>query len=1680
MSDKGSVFQKGGGGTNFEQSVGAAFITTLIIRGNAPCLPSNEIVEVGFQATKKGYETDDILVVSKSSLGEHRLLIQSKHDISFTLDNKIFQEVINAFWKDFNNAALFDKTRDKLIIVKNGLTKDERNHVKSLFNWANSHATEGDFIAEVNRINAKKERLNVFRECLQEANNGVALTDIELWEFLKCVDVLEYDFLNQGSVDKVHFLNLIKLSRSNLSVQNENEIWNDILAYASRLNPEGGNVTSQSIQEEDFYKNFSIEKLNPYFKSVEKLKSDSAAILNSLKDTIGGVHIDRPQVKEAIIDSLNSCQITIVKGRPGVGKSSLIREVLNIDFPRVSLFVFKADQFNQPHIANVFTSLGVNERIQDIFSCISLIPSKILFIDSLEKLLESDPECAFTQLLALLREFPNIRVVTSCRRYAIDLLINKFSIDESKLGILEVFPLLDNELDEVTERFPQIKITLNNEKIKSLLCRPKYLDFIVAALHKAADDYSSLTLTGFKGKLWNALVEDNTNTKSGLPLKREKAFMEIAVNRAREMKLFIQPIHADVEAITLLQHDEIIIKEPQNNRYAPAHDILEDWALVRYVSATYEYYPNPKDLFEQLGNEPAIRRAFRLWVEDYLQDNNSRVNRIIKASLNNDSTDKYWNDEIFTAVFRSENSKSFFVSFERELISDKASLLERCIHLLRTCCKKIYSKRANSTLLIPTGSGWGEALIFMQTHIKELDELRVCIVSFLSDWHSKLIFEYETVNTKELTAAKSVVLQYIDEVEAGAQIWQKAYMEEKTQKLISILFDLSAIAKEEVKQFIERAFSYSEEYRSGELKSFYRVVIEKCLSGLGNQHLINELPELVLETAWKEWKLRPAHLSQLGSMAGMIGSESLNHKECWGIEDNFSFFPSGIYKTPLYYLLWYHPSIGLRFIVEFINYSVDFYIQADCEYKHEFIQIEVELNDGTRIKKWASWELWAGYRGLAVTHYMLECLLMSLEKYLLEIAARRSEVSKENLEFMFDYLARNSNNVTVMAVLASVAMAYPEEVEDGILPLLRVREFYEWDSNRALQEHMALAPFDPRIPFAHEERFKSNQLPHRRKYRRGLMNFVLDYQFSHRKLNKEIHQILDRFKTSVSPIEMAWKKKIAEMDIRSQRLEEYDEELGGFHIRQEYDQDVTDYIEASKEDIEAYTKSANCSSKLSGSYERRELLEFSEWKICYKQYSSTRNLDTLLDRPVTLAVLGIKNFSLSIDGVEKAWCVKTIIDTVKTVLQNTLIWSLGRKPGYNLLEQDIALSSFHLLFDVIDTEDDKNSLVVLMIYMLFLPFPENEVTKIEEYIRTVFFKQFPIEGKRVWYGLIQYAKFRKSNPYFYDDHNAERLREARIREENYIKRIVRKRKRELNLSEISLHKYEGYLLIRALTITPYFSEDRNYHSFIRHVISVLTDDLKLEDDHFYNRDKNSRQIHYEAVSSAKSYIVELLLNAEREFANSILAQVINPTYQSDLFTRGGRDDLFEFSSSIVEGVVRRLDNIVASSKDETIKKQAVINFWNLWRHLFQRVVESNVPYFTNILLLDISWPDTAVHWILLEGRRDFYYEMVGKLGAKEVQALLNVFSTIGEKTFLPEGLTLIVEICKNNNSQETALTSPSAERLVKRLFYSHMSKIKKDKQLIDNFMWLLNKMVDLGSSQAYFFRENVIAYKSAS
>lgn len=218
---------------------------------------------------------------------------------------------------------------------------------------------------------------------------------------------------------------------------------------------------------------------------------------------------------------------------------------------------------------------------------------------------------------------------------------------------------------------------------------------------------------------------------------------------------------------------------------------------------------------------------------------------------------------------------------------------------------------------------------------------------------------------------------------------------------------------------------------------------------------------------------------------------------------------------------------------------------ADSEYakKDDLISINITLNSGDVKTVYANDFLWQVYRGTVVTHYLLESILVAFEKYMLDMAKTNDKDTSTLLQSWMDYCLKNSNSIAISSVLVSVFLAYPKAVGRSILPILKCKECYCLDLHRATREHSALAMVDDKISFAQKERIQSNQLPHRKKFRRGLRDFIFEYQFNVGELNPEIFEILDGFHKTCKD-DLLWEKAIYEMDSRHYKVTAIEDKNG--------------------------------------------------------------------------------------------------------------------------------------------------------------------------------------------------------------------------------------------------------------------------------------------------------------------------------------------------------------------------------------------------------------------------------------------------------------------------------------------------------------------------------------------------------
>nr|WP_314895637.1 hypothetical protein [uncultured Flavobacterium sp.] len=76
---------------------------------------------------------------------------------------------------------------------------------------------------------------------------------------------------------------------------------------------------------------------------------------------------------------------------------------------------------------------------------------------------------------------------------------------------------------------------------------------------------------------------------------------------------------------------------------------------------------------------------------------------------------------------------------------------------------------------------------------------------------------------------------------------------------------------------------------------------------------------------------------------------------------------------------------------------------------------------------------------------------------------------------------------------------------------------------------------------------------------------------------------------------------------------------------------------------------------------------------------------------------------------------------------------------------------------------------------------------------------------------------------------------------------------------------------------------------------------------------------------------------------------------------------------------------------------------------------------------------------------------------------------------MPNGIIILV---KHLKIDPTDIDYYYGEKLIMNCFKQKIKYIKEDRLLLDDFLWFLDLMINLGSSKAYLIRENIILYKN--
>ncbi|UCF79076.1 MAG: hypothetical protein JSW03_02135 [Candidatus Eiseniibacteriota bacterium] len=96
-----SPVSSGGGGTFFEQHVGALFLALLLVRAPLPVLKDCQVEEIDLQAKHLGWRTDDVLVSAVRPDGvRRRLAAQVTRQFTISEKDETCRKTFDDFWAE--------------------------------------------------------------------------------------------------------------------------------------------------------------------------------------------------------------------------------------------------------------------------------------------------------------------------------------------------------------------------------------------------------------------------------------------------------------------------------------------------------------------------------------------------------------------------------------------------------------------------------------------------------------------------------------------------------------------------------------------------------------------------------------------------------------------------------------------------------------------------------------------------------------------------------------------------------------------------------------------------------------------------------------------------------------------------------------------------------------------------------------------------------------------------------------------------------------------------------------------------------------------------------------------------------------------------------------------------------------------------------------------------------------------------------------------------------------------------------------------------------------------------------------------------------------------------------------------------------------------------------------------
>lgn len=1258
----------GSAGSAFETKVAAGCLTILLTGGAPLCLGTGTLRLVHLQAGHLGWRTDDLLLEATNSAGAPmKAALQVKRSFALSeTDEDCVQTLRNAL-ADFRNAALFDQQRDFLGLVTSSLSAKLARGFRTLLDCARASINAADMarrLAIPGYLGKPAfEYYKTIRTIFAGAD-GESASDDELWQFLRCYQAIDLDLNVAGGFAETMLRSLLVATLPDGNRAAADTTWNELIVLALADAGSARSLTRETLPQALLRLH---TKATGFSHGISRLLEDSAVVADGVDTAIADkTAIPRRELSGELCRLVETSQLIFVTGAAGSGKSALVKSVIPVVTRGGVGFAFRAVSLAGHHINEVLHRFELS--LDALQAQTAMHGKKVLWVDSLERLMEKPPELrvAFLDLLRALKNDPTWRLIVTCRDYSAETVRTALFGEVGMVAEdVEIGELDDSELNEVIIDFPSLGLPLSNPSLRSLLRNPFFLDKAAKMNWDAAEPLPT-TERAFREKVWNEVVRRvDEDMESGLPKLRGQVLIEIALRRAKALEPFVSAAELDSRALGRLVRDSILqTPSTGSDLYAPAHDVFEDWTLMRWLDEAFVRHERQLDpLLRELGTFPALRRAYRRWLTECLDIDPKTTDSMVVGLIQNQHVAAHWREDTLVGVLQSRDALGFLDRNKAMLLAHDARLLRQVIHILRVACRAAIPRRmfgvdSAGEFFLPKGNGWIGVGLQMEMATPLFTEADLLlIVGFLEDW--MLLTRYGLQYPEGASSIANIAWHWLPKIP-----WRSPVCDAE-ERLLRVILAIPLAAEPTLTTKVEEALKDERPGRSD------RELLKLIFNHFACDAIFRDMPDLGFRVAEHALDLN-RDIEEVIADRSDYSSQAVN--EAFGLGGRFDMddFPSSAFNGPYLRMLWHHPARGVDFILRLINRACEAFAHPDNRY--EFIEppgtVLLELPDGPH-EQFGNWRLWAAYRGMNVTPNTFESALMALEHWLLEKVQRKDS----DLESILLDLLQRTNNVAISAIVASIAAAAPSLAGEAAYALLTFPSLLRVDLDRSTQESFMSAQLGgfglPQISaekgLYDKERKESAKREHRG---RNLEHVAVMLQMTDR-FRDRVWKLIDQYKSKLPPEQdqdtKLWRIQLHRIDARNFVEAGRTEEGHVLITSSEPEADLQAIIEEQKPRSAAldtaisllnWGMSAFNGKSASDDWKDR-LGKAQEYLGAREIASDEQGLPT--GGPVYVAAVCVRDHWTEMSPEEQDWCAHTVCDAVDADADNADYFSVAAR-----------------------------------------------------------------------------------------------------------------------------------------------------------------------------------------------------------------------------------------------------------------------------------------------------------------------------------------------------------------------------------------------------------------------------------